>query len=523
MIRIPVLLIILSLFSNFFCQNNMEQIAYLEGEYDGERFGKYTAALDFNGDGFDELFIASPFWWDEQSDIGGRISIFWGGVLFDDEPDLFIYGDDLPSGIGLDIENLGDVNGDGKEDLGYSQLININDGIKFQILFGNQTGNIEPEYTFYFMEDEYRTNASINSIGDIDSDGYDDIGIAIQQANQTFNQNEYFIIYGSEEELNLELFLVAGDTNPPSSRGLNGVGDVNNDGFDDFCIGYKVTSEPEDINRNILYYGGSVIDTTNSVVIYEEEWLGRNIASAIGDINNDNYDDFIGQFYWGYVYLWLGKDEITSDYDILIENNLGGPFGDGVDFGDLNYDGYDDFVLGYPGYSLDYGKALLFMGSEEPNNTIDLEFEHVGILHRYGSSVSIGRFNYDLFEDVAISGPESDCNTHPGYVYIFAGNSVLEDYVSFEDNTLPENTFQAFLSPNPSVSNQLTLMIKNYSEPVTLKLYNIRGQLVYTQNISAGSTSIELNEPLPHGIYLYKIVERDTGRLLGSDKLMILN
>jgi len=108
----------------------------------------------------------------------------------------------------------------------------------------------------------------------------------------------------------------------PASDSLNdfgggsGVGDVNDDGYDDFILsgGFGDWGFPK--NKVFLYYGGETIDT-----IPVNEFIQPNAIQdgfgqptvRLGDINQDSYDDFaIGSPYnWsdgkGYAYLFWGE------------------------------------------------------------------------------------------------------------------------------------------------------------------------------------------------------------------------
>jgi len=513
-----ILIISLVLFTNLSSQNYFEQMLYLEGENDGERFGKYTAALDFNGDGYDDLAVAAPYYHDGVSENTGRICIYFGSETFDDQADLIVNGYYPSSSIGIHISNLGDMNNDGKEDLGFTQHPDNGFGVGAYILLGNTENNTSADFDYIFPTYEYTNWLYLNGLGDINNDGFDDAGISIDQDLQPFNQSEFYLIYGTDNEMNVELFGIFGEY---FRAGIGGVGDVNNDGYDDFCLGYRVSNNPE-INTNILYYGGEVIDTTNTVTLYEYEGLtNTNHGLAAGYLNGDEYADFVGDF--GYhVHIWYGSENITDDYDLELNDSFGGSGGKGYDYGDLNNDGYDDMVFGMPGYAWDDGVAFLFLGGEDPNNTIDFEFEPDGLSQRYGSSVNIGNFNGDEYDDVAISGPESILQTHPGYVYVFSGNGDLEDYVSVDENIIPDNgsiEFKAYPNPfNPTVTFEVKA---EDNHDLQIEIFNIKGQKVTTLPVTGSQLSWNV-ESYHSGIYLCRLIVPRTNQVLVSNKIVLL-
>jgi hypothetical protein len=372
---------------------------------------------------------------------------------------------------------------------------------------------------------EYDYNAkSIRALGDINNDGYDDIGITWRQGiNSQDDFIEFYILWGGPEINEPQLFFIKGHIN----YGFSGVGDVNNDGFDDFCVGYC-----DEYYTNNLYYGSTVIDTTNFVCLWEAESTNMTLGLPAGDLNNDGFADFGGHFSWD-VNIWLGDDNITQTYNVTLLYGSGGGGQDfGFDYGDLNNDGFSDMVLGSPNWGLN-GATFLYLGNESPNNTVDIEFEEPpGVHNQFGRAVAIGRFDGDEYEDLAIAGPaETNTGPNPGYVYVFAGNGDLEDLVGIEDHEIPtpgEITFNAYPNPfNPIVTFEIKA--EGY-ENLQIEIFNIKGQKIETiplsfpeQSLGTQDDKIEWNaEKQASGVYLCKLVNVGTGKILSVKKVTLL-
>jgi len=513
-----MLIMFLCLFSFQHAQNYMNQLAYLEGEHPRSWFGNTMAALDFNGDGYDDLVVASPYWVDWNLNISGRLYFYLGGEEFNDQADFTLTGNVMTSVLGSYLTNIGDINGDGMEDLGYSCI--DADSLYLNILLGNTEQDTIPDFVMSRYELDYR-GFTIRALGDINNDGYDDVGINWAPFDFHNELIEYYILWGNNEINEPQYFCECGH----NIAGFSGVGDVNNDGYDDFCLGYGYSIYT---GTNKLCFGGETVDTLNSVVLWDNEVMNMTLGLPAGDLNNDGFADFGGHFSWD-VDIWFGSDNITQSYDLtLIYGNGGGGQDFGYDHGDLNHDGFSDMVLGSPNWGLN-GAAFLYLGNETPNNSVDIEFEEPpGVHHRFGKAVAIGRFDGDEYEDLAIAGPEEESTgPNPGYVYVLAGNGDLEDFVDVEENEIPavkEITFNAY--PNP-FNPEITFEIKLTTENTEIQIYNVKGQKVETilnlQIDKSTNHQIVWNaEKQPSGIYFCKLVNIETGEILSVKKVTLL-
>jgi len=135
-----------------------------------------------------------------------------------------------------------------------------------------------------------------------------------------------------------------------------GVGDVNGDGYDDFMVGAPGTFG----NYAKLFFGGSPLDTVADLTFRPEGvmgFFGTRIAPA-GDVNGDGFDDvliggsghMLGVDIAGSVSLYLGGQNMDTRADFTAKgrtdyHGLGTVLAGG---GDINNDGYADFIAGGP-------------------------------------------------------------------------------------------------------------------------------------------------------------------------------
>jgi len=144
-----------------------------------------------------------------------------------------------------------------------------------------------------------------------------------------------------------------------------GVGDVNGDGYDDFIISSWAETRLFLGSNGTLPTSVSDADATYYGVGYSPDGL-----SAIGDLNDDGYDDFCVLTDYSVIYIILGRSgsipsttNIRADADMYIKADptyygFNGDYGPGI--GDFNGDGKDDFVIGSPD-SGDPGRAHVML------------------------------------------------------------------------------------------------------------------------------------------------------------------
>jgi uncharacterized repeat protein (TIGR01451 family) len=254
-------------------------------------------------------------------------------------------------------------------------------------------------------------------------------------------------------------------------RAVSGVGDVNGDGYDDFLIG-SISSDYGgwDAGQNYLFLGRaapgdpgydpsrpwwgtnhSVIGADASFVGEEEgDEEGRRVAWA-GDVNGDGYDDFIigaarnsTAGHWaGIAHLVLGRPE--ADWGLRYSLSLADAsfIGEAQDdqagrrlsgAGDVNNDGYDDFVIGAPHNTrggplagaayLIYGRPTVDWGSYYPLGQADVIYVGMPEIGVAGYDQGwLGDFDSDGIDDFIIAAYGGRNNEHvPGEVYLLLGN-----------------------------------------------------------------------------------------------------
>jgi hypothetical protein len=236
-------------------------------------------------------------------------------------------------------------------------------------------------------------------------------------------------------------------TNASSMFGwaMDSAGDVNGDGYDDVVVGaYSWNGSFNREGRAYLHLGSAsgLAETpawTADPTDVTDAWFGWAVSTA-GDVNGDGYSDVaISAPFWrdehaeGRAYVYLGSaDGLPSepswtadptDQDI---SKFGWSLSSA---GDVNADGYSDLIIGardWNGEAFDEGRAYLYLGgptglASTPAWTIDPVDQEDG---RFGLSVAMGRVNGDDYSDIVVSaGGYNGEAADEGRVYLFPGGA----------------------------------------------------------------------------------------------------
>ena len=208
------------------------------------------------------------------------------------------------------------------------------------------------------------------------------------------------------------------------------------------------------------YLSGTVIDLdkgpANITIMGDNgtDKFGRAIAS--GDVNADGYYDLIiggytavtpGGLDAGKTFVFFGKSDFTPTIDLALDSaditiygdNSGDYSGYAVSSADVNYDGFDDIIIGAYGADapggISAGKVYVIYGGNFVSGTIiDLDVTPADITiygddvgDNFGRAVGSGDFNNDGFDDVIVGATWADLPTgsNEGAAYVIFG----KDYV----------------------------------------------------------------------------------------------
>lgn len=340
------------------------------GETGNNHFG-YAAgtAGDPNGDGYDDIVVGAYHW----TEFRGRVYLYTAsGAGLGGTPALILTGDAHNDYLGRSVARAGDVNGDGYDDVvvaaqGYGNFTG-----RVLLYTGGPGGLAGTPLSVVTGEGPANSfGVSLASAGDVNGDGYDDV-IAGAVGYGDFRGRAYLYAGGLAGLSTNPVWIATGESAYSSlGRSVAGAGDVNGDGYSDVLAGAPGYSEST--GRVYLYAGGPGGLGAGPVMVLTGEKRQSDFGWAVagaGDINGDGYDDVIvgaDRFdnLTGRAYIYTGEPRGLSATAALTftgegPNNVFGRSVAGA--GDVNADGYDDFLVGAFGYDGFRGRVYLYLG-----------------------------------------------------------------------------------------------------------------------------------------------------------------
>ncbi len=246
----------------------------LRGEAGYNYFGEALTIGDFDNDGFDDLVVTAPSW---QGTLPGqgRAYAFFGtaiGLGGGERAALtaagaIIDGTASNGRFGSAIANLGDLNGDGSDDLGFgarADSTTFTTGGRVYIKYGSTStwmGTVALDAILTPHAAGEALGLTLDGAGDFDDDGFDDMVIGT-------NQGSAYLVMGSATQLSgaqavrpLSQVRFVGSAGQRFGGRAVGVGDLNDDGYDD--IAFSATEDSSLSSKAgaiILVYG---VDRSN--------------------------------------------------------------------------------------------------------------------------------------------------------------------------------------------------------------------------------------------------------------------
>ena len=361
-------------------------------------------------------------------------------------PDWSEYGEDAGLSFGYTVATAGDVNNDGFDDLMVGQPFysggESGEG-RVLLFIGTAAG---PQHTAAWAIESDQVDVNLNeaaTAGDVNNDGFDDVLIGAYLWSETPNDlvGGAWLYTGSAAGLSSTADWHSTGAGYYLDYGITvaGVGDLNDDGYDDFAVAedfWSVDGFDPYFGRVYVYFGqASAPFAANETIIsapadfvglsdpFGSTRFGQSVAGA-GDVNNDGFDDLIigapqaddptaspAESYegWAGVYLGSASGIATSPSWSRYSGFANAGYGFSVTgIGDSNGDNYSEVAVGaynYSGSEGNQGRVEVYYGSAAgPSATADWYYEGAGNGFQAGYVVtSAGDVNGDNLKDLVFS------------------------------------------------------------------------------------------------------------------------
>ncbi len=460
--------------------------AYLYAQFDTNLFIKrawyWPESIvymgDQNNDGCDDFFVTEL---DNRTGVGGKLSFFYGGNPVSTIPAFVIRILSPKATTGCD------VNRDGYRDIFVQRYGTYKPPI-IDIYFGGPGLDSIPDYTFTYHDSRalYLDMFGKSWPIDFNGDGWEEFVFSdivyntwnTSYANVRYHFCETNSVLTTREYKVLQFYP---DTLYEFSPYKFYSADLDGDSKDDFTIDmykrYAPASYPE--RKRWFIYGNNEFNFSNYYEFTDTMQYVDHMY-IVQDLNNDGKGELVlanqgTHPYWFTEVMSFGSrpPNITPEYGLNTEWSI---WNDGFSPGDVNNDGYNDFIRHIP-----YSSMFLYLGGSPM---------WVEKRRAYGTSSSyynlnfggrVGDVNGDGITDfcIAENGYPDHTGVPPGNLYIISGSDVPNGIKEDEIKNEQDSGLILGLSPNPVKTVTNVSYNLPYDGELTINLYDITGQCVY--------------------------------------------
>ena len=425
---------------------------HITGETNSSRLGWYNIVGDLNDDGIDDL-VTTAYDYDSTLSNVGRVYVYYGGEDVDTTPELTFTGETVNEYVGIENPVIADLNGDNIDDLVISIPNNDTGGTnsgRVNIYYGGTDMDNVADFWISGTANNQNFGNNVKN-ADVDEDGNNDLIVAASGTDQVF------VFYGYPNLDNVADIIITGSSSLTMFGEDLYFEDVTGDGHKDFIISDQMFSLGTYTFEGIgyIYSWDNGYDSTPDFSVVGSYTYNMLKIEGVGDLNNDGFNDFLTNNSDSVSSLYYGGPLLDSTADLTIQGERNSRIAD------LNHDGFNDLMTSDhldDDAGTDAGKVYIYLGSETGiSETPDVTFSGAVA----GDQLSIGivnpfdDFNGDEVEDFVFVAYYSDLNgTDSGVTYLILNfpHSITADSIEsiFTENYL---TVTGLISASDSITD----------------------------------------------------------------------
>ncbi len=277
-----------------------------------------SGAGDLNGDGFDDVIMGAQINDDGPGLNAGAAYIFFGASALSgtkslgggQSADVTVLGKADSDYLGFSVSGVGDVNGDGFDDVIVGARLNDdgpgNTAGAAYIFFGASTlsgtkslgEGQSADVTFLGKADGDRLSFSVSGAGDLNDDGFDDVivGSHVNDDGPGIDAGAAYIFFGAStlsgtkslgEGQSADVTVLGKADSDFLGVSASGAGDLNGDGLPDFSVGAHLNNDGPGTNNAgaaYIFFGSSSLSGTKALesVSADVTILGKAASDQLG-------------------------------------------------------------------------------------------------------------------------------------------------------------------------------------------------------------------------------------------------
>lgn len=247
-------------------------------------------AGDLTGDGVDDLIFG--FWSETFSDPDTGEWAFQAGFVrgFDGLTGRMLFefhGTSDYSGVGKTVKGIGDMNGDGTPD-----VASIDAGFGLGNFTLRVHSGVDGAELFTLSDPRVETLGSLNvdTLDDIDKDGIPEILLSMRSRENELGHAQALTVYLSGADQSV-LFEIEGGDYPWPGRLVRTIGDMDGDGFRDVGLGEPIVVNGKD-RFSVRIVSGRNAETLGVLDTGRNFWYGHSFA-PLADRDGDGRDELM--------------------------------------------------------------------------------------------------------------------------------------------------------------------------------------------------------------------------------------